>query len=64
MDTPDGRVETPAATHRLHGADRGGLGDEGWAEVSEDLVGHPNDSNVAPEFFEPLDADQSETKQR
>ena len=26
----------------VHGADRGGLGDKGWAEVPDDLIGgHP-----------------------
>lgn len=60
MDTPNGRVETPAATGRLHGADRAGLGADGWAEVPDDLVGHPDDTNVAPEFYEPLtDAERS-----
>jgi hypothetical protein len=42
----------------VHGADRGGLGDDGWAEVPEDLVGDPDDTNVPPEFYEPA----SETK--
>jgi hypothetical protein len=54
MDTPHGRVEVPAAPHRLHGADRSGLGDKGWAEVPADQAGHPGDTNVAREFFEPL----------
>ncbi len=54
MDTPAGREIVPAAKHRLHGADRSGLGEKGWAELSEDLIGHPDDTNVEPEFYEPL----------
>jgi hypothetical protein len=53
MDTPTGRVEVPGVIHRLHGADRGGLGDKGWSEVPESGVGDPDDTNVPPEFFEP-----------
>lgn len=53
MDAPRGREIVPGAKHRLHGADRSGLGEKGWAEVSEDLVGHPDDTNVPEEFFEP-----------
>ena len=53
MDTQTGRDEVPAPSDRLHGADRGDLGAEGWAEVSEDRVGHPDDTNVPPEFYEP-----------
>lgn len=52
MDTPGERKLVPAAD-RLHGADRGGLGEEGWAEVPDDLVGDPDDTNVSPEFYEP-----------
>jgi len=60
MDTPYGRKTVPAASERLHGADRSGLGDQGWAEVSEDLVGDPDDTNVPPEFYKPVyDADSS-----
>jgi hypothetical protein len=58
MDTQTGREFVPAAPHRLHGADRGGLGADGWAEVPDDLVGDPDDANVPPEFYEP----PSETK--
>lgn len=54
MDTPHGREQVLAVAERLHGADRGGLGDEGWAEVPDDLVGDPDDTNVAPEFYEPM----------
>lgn len=53
MDTQAGREVVPAATHRLRGADRGGLGEEGWAEVPDDLIGDPDDTNVPPEFYEP-----------
>ncbi|HYD72940.1 MAG TPA: hypothetical protein VEF55_07360 [Candidatus Binatia bacterium] len=56
MDTQTGRDQVPAASDRLHGADRGNLGEEGWAEVPEDLVGHPDDTNVPPEFYEPASA--------
>ncbi|WP_325059335.1 hypothetical protein [Vitreimonas sp.] len=52
MDTPNGRDEVPAATDRLRGADRSGLHDEGWAEVPADGVGHPDDNNVGPEYYE------------
>jgi hypothetical protein len=52
MDTQTSRDEVPAASDRLHGADRGGLGEKGWAEVPEDNVGHPDDTNVPPEFYE------------
>jgi hypothetical protein len=60
MDTPEGRKQIPAASHRLHGADRSGLGEEGWAEVPEDRLGDPDDTNVGPEFYEPL----SDSEQR
>jgi hypothetical protein len=53
MDTPSGRKATPAATHRLRGADRSGLGEKGWAEVAEDNIGDPDHGNVPPEFYEP-----------
>ncbi len=53
MDTQTGRDEVPAASNRLHGADRGDLGEDGWAEVPEDRIGHPDDTNVPPEFYEP-----------
>jgi len=37
--TDDGRLDGIAP---LHGVDRTGLGEKGWAEVSEDLIGgHP-----------------------
>lgn len=54
MDTPAGRVVVPAATHRLHGADRSGLGEKGWAEIPDDQIGHPDAGNVGPEYYEPL----------
>lgn len=53
MDTPHGRVEVPGARHRLHGADRSGLGDKGWSEAPADQVGRPDDTNIPPDFFEP-----------
>ncbi len=53
MDTPGARKSVPAAPHRLRGADRSGLGGSGWAEVSEDKIGHPEDTNVSPDFYEP-----------
>jgi len=62
MDAPYGREVIPGAGHRLHGADRSGLGQDGWAEVPEDRIGHPDDTNVPPEFYEPQaapDADGS-----
>lgn len=56
MDAPHGREVVPAAEHRLHGADRSGLGGKGWSEVDEDLIGHPDDTNVPSEYFEPMPA--------
>lgn len=53
MDTQTGRDVVPAAKQRLRGADRSGLGEAGWAEVPEDRVGEPDDTNVRPEFYEP-----------
>jgi hypothetical protein len=53
MDAPHGREVVPGAEHRLHGADRSGLGEKGWAEVPADLVGRPDDTNIPSEFFEP-----------
>jgi len=54
MDTPDGREEVPVAAGRLHGADRSGLGEKGWAEVED--VGHLDDSNVPRDYFKPMPA--------
>lgn len=53
MDTPGARQVIPAARHRLRGADRSGLGQAGWAEVAADGIGDPDDTNVAPEYYEP-----------
>jgi hypothetical protein len=53
MDTPHGRQAVPGPPDRLRGADRSGLGDKGWAEVSADKVGDPDDTNVPPEYYEP-----------
>ena len=53
MDTPTGRDDVPAAPHRLHGADRAGLGEKGWAEVSDDQTGEPDAGNVPRDLFEP-----------
>jgi len=52
MDTPSGRDEVPAAVDRLRGADRSGLNADGWAEVAEDRIGHPGDSDVPPAYYE------------
>jgi len=54
MDTPGGRKDIPAAPARLHGADRSGLGDKGWSETPDDLVGRPSDTNVPPALHEPI----------
>jgi len=51
-DTRAGRNEVPAA-RRLHGADRAGLGDKGWAEVPDDRVGDPDRTNVPREYYAP-----------
>ena len=56
MDTPHGREAPPAATGRLHGADRAGLGDKGWDETPDDLIGHPDDGNIDAELYDPLEA--------
>jgi hypothetical protein len=60
METPHGCEIVPAAPHRLHGADRSGLGEKGWAEVTEDLIGHPDDTNVPQDWFEPPAPDREE----
>jgi hypothetical protein len=44
------------ARPRLHGADRSGLGMRGWSETPDDLIGRPDDSNIASEFYDPLEA--------
>ena len=51
---PESGEEVPAAAGRLHGADRSGLGEKGWAEVED--VGHPDDSNVPRDYFKPMPA--------
>lgn len=48
MDTQTGRAAIPAVTGRLHGADRSGLGDKGWAETPADQIGNPDDTDVSP----------------
>lgn len=60
MDTPTGREAVPAAPHRLHGADRSGLGRKGWAETPDDLTGRPDDSNVPRDWFEPPALDRED----
>jgi len=40
MDSRGGRIGVPAA-ERMHGGDRAGLGDKGWAETPDDLRGRP-----------------------
>jgi hypothetical protein len=61
MDTPTGRDDVPAVPHRLHGADRGGLGEKGWAEVPADQVGDPGDTNVPAEQYEPSEQPKANT---
>jgi hypothetical protein len=34
---------------KLHGADRSGLGEKGWAEVPEDLIGGHPELETAPD---------------
>jgi hypothetical protein len=34
---------------KLHGGDRSGLGDKGWAEVPEDLIGGHPELETAPD---------------
>lgn len=63
MDDPGGRVLVPAATHRLRGADRSGLGEKGWTEVPDDRIGRPGDTNVPEAYYEPVsDFDQGEDR--
>lgn len=57
MDTPYGRMRVPAATGRLHGTDRSGLGEKGWAEDPEPRIAHPDDTNVEPDFYQPQPRD-------
>lgn len=45
--------EVPSVPHRLHGADRSKLGEKGWAEVAENKIGHPDNSNISADFYEP-----------
>ncbi len=52
MDTQHGREEVPAAVGRLRGADRSGLRERGWAEVPDDRIGRPEDTDVPAEFYE------------
>lgn len=56
MDTQDGRDAPPVARGRLHGGDRAGLGDKGWSETPDDLVGDPDDGNIGDELYDPLQA--------
>jgi hypothetical protein len=46
----------------LHGADRSGLGEKGWAEVSDDLIGgHPELETVPDAGVGGLNGPQPET---
>lgn len=56
MDTPGGRQTVPGPPERLHGGDRSGLGEKGWAEDDESGVGRPDDTNVPPDFHQPQPA--------
>lgn len=41
-DPPVPKTDDVAGEYPLHGADRSGLGDKGWAETPEDRIGgHP-----------------------
>lgn len=45
------QTDDVARVYPVHGADRSGLGERGWAEVPDDLIGHPeqsNDPNLVP----------------
>lgn len=53
MDTSNGRETVPGVPDRLSGADRSGLGEKGWAEVPDDLVGRPDDTNITPDLHQP-----------
>jgi hypothetical protein len=54
MDTRDGRHLVPGPARRLHGGDRSGLGERGWAEDDEEpRAGRPEDTNIAPDFHQP-----------
>lgn len=55
MDTPGGRQVVPGSAKRLHGGDRSGLGEKGWAaEDEESGIGRPDDTNVDEAFHQPL----------
>jgi len=53
MAAPRPPGEVPSVPHRLHGADRSKLGEKGWAEVPEDKIGQPRDTNIDADFYEP-----------
>jgi hypothetical protein len=55
-DRSNSSGDAPAAPHRLHGADRSGLGEDGWSEVPESNIGHPDDTNIDPAYYEPMPA--------
>jgi hypothetical protein len=42
------RTDETGKIERLHGLDRGGLGDKGWAEVPDDLIGGHPELETAP----------------
>lgn len=62
MDTPGGRRLVPAAAGRLHGGDRSGLGEKGWAEERPDGVGRPDDTNVEPDYYRPQPLDPKDRR--
>ena len=43
------RTDRVDALERLRGADRGGMGEDGWAEVPDDLVGGHPELESAPQ---------------
>lgn len=43
------RTDDTTKVAKLHGADRSGLGKEGWAEVPEDLIGGHPELETAPD---------------
>lgn len=47
-DRSEPRTGETSKVEKLHGADRSGLGDKGWAEVPEDRVGGHPELETAP----------------
>ena len=62
-DTTPPRTDETRKIEKLHGLDRGGLGEKGWAEVPGDLIGGHPELETAPKAGETggLNGPQPET---